>query len=50
MKKDVNSMNIDPVPIKSGCLRMGIAMLLIADALVKNLAPSILLDKPPTKE
>lgn len=42
MKKDVNSMNIAPVPIKSACLRMmGMAMLPTADAPVKNLAASI---------
>lgn len=42
MKKEVNSMNIAPLPIKPACLRiMGMAILPTADAPVKNLAASI---------
>lgn len=46
MKKDVNSMNIAPLPIKPACLRiMGMAILPTADAPVKNLAASIQLQE-----
>lgn len=54
MKKDVNSMNIAPLPIKPACLRiMGMAILPTADAPVKNLAASIQLQEnnnPSVKE
>lgn len=46
MKKEVNSMNIAPVPIKPACLRiMGMATLPTADAPVRNLAASIQLQQ-----